>query len=143
METLVSFKVAKLAKKKGFDVPVNHFYTVEKKIASRVFDDSENWNNIPVVHFLDHNPVGAQLYTLPISSPSQAVLQKWIREKLNVSIKVDDFYTNSRVRYDYSLCKLGAQEDNPRGIFVTYEEALEKALYEAMKFDPEAQEDLD
>ena len=68
-----------------------------------------------------------------IHAPTQSLLQKWLREVHEISIKIDDFYTNSRVRFDYNVCELGSQEDNPVGIFETYEEALEIGLYQALK----------
>ena len=68
-----------------------------------------------------------------VLAPTQSLLQKWLREVHKISIKIDDYYTNSRVRFDYNICELGSQEDNPVGIFETYEEALETGLYQALK----------
>lgn len=60
-------------------------------------------------------------------------VQKWLRNEHNISIIIDDFTSNSKIRFDYSISKLGSQDDNPTGIFETYEEAHEKALSQALK----------
>ena len=114
-EKLISFETAKLAKEKGF-----HISSRGEGMGKRVFINGELVNTI--FSSKDH-----------IHAPTQSLLQKWLREVHNVSIKIDDFYTYSGVRFDYNICKLGSQEDNPVGIFETYEEALEIGLQEALK----------
>ena len=114
-EKLISFETAKLAKEKGF-----HISSRGEGMGKRVFINGELVNTI--FSSKDH-----------IHAPTQSLLQKWLREVHNVSIKIDDYYTNSRVRFDYNICELGSQEDNPVGVFETYEEALEIGLQEALK----------
>ena len=114
-EKLISFETAKLAKEKGF-----HISSRGEGMGKRVFINGELVNTI--FSSKDH-----------IHAPTQSLLQKWLREVHNVSIKIDDYYTNSRVRFDYNICELGSQEDNPVGVFETYEEALEIGLYQALK----------
>ena len=114
-EKLISFETAKLAKEKGF-----HISSRGEGMGKRVFINGELVNTI--FSSKDH-----------IHAPTQSLLQKWLREVHEISIKVDDYYTNSRVRFDYNVCQLGSQEDNPVGIFETYEEALEIGLYQALK----------
>ena len=63
-----------------------------------------------------------------ILAPTQSLLQKWLREYHDLSIKIDDFITDSKIRYDYSISVLGSQTDNPTGLFESYEEALEEGL---------------
>ena len=113
-EKLISFETAKLAKEKGF-----HISSRGEGMGKRIFINGELVNTI--FSSKDH-----------IHAPTQSLLQKWLREVHNVSIKIDDYYTNSRVRFDYNVCELGSQEDNPVGIFETYEEALETGLYQAL-----------
>ena len=113
-EKLISFETAKLAKEKGF-----HISSRGEGMGKRVFINGELVNTI--FSSKDH-----------IHAPTQSLLQKWLREVHNVSIKIDDYYTNSRVRFDYNICELGSQEDNPVGIFETYEEALDAGLYQAL-----------
>ena len=114
-EKLISFETAILAKEKGF-----HISSRGEGMGKRVFINGELVNTIfsSKVH---------------IHAPTQSLLQKWLREVHNVSIKIDDYYTNSGLRFDYNVCELGSQEDNPVGIFETYEEALEIGLQEALK----------
>ena len=114
-EKLISFETAKLAKEKGF-----HISSRGEGMGKRVFINGELVNTI--FSSKDH-----------IHAPTQSLLQKWLREVHNVSIKIDDYYTNSRVRFDYNISELGSQEDNPVGVFETYEEALEIGLQEALK----------
>ncbi len=104
-EQLISFETIKLAKKKGIDFRDNIF----KKVTIN--------NKAGTYH----------------AYVTQSLLQKWLREVHNISIKIDDFHSNSKLRFDYSISILGSQEDNPQGIFETYEEALEEALQEALK----------
>ena len=113
-EKLISFETAKLAKEKGF-----HISSRGEGMGKRVFINGELVNTI--FSSKDH-----------IHAPTQSLLQKWLREVHEISIKIDDYYTNSRVRFDYNVCELGSQEDNPVGIFETYEEALETGLYQAL-----------
>jgi hypothetical protein len=119
-ETIVNFDLAKIARLKGFKEYSSHLYD-EKGILginfhseARTYKNSkeDNWNT---------------------AAPTLSLLQKWLREEHEISIKIDDFYTNSRIRFDYNICKLGSQEDNPQGVFETYELALEEALFEALK----------
>ena len=114
-EKLISFETAILAKEKGF-----HISSRGEGMGKRVFINGELVNAI----FSSKNHIHA---------PTQSLLQKWLREVHEISIKIDDYYTNSRVRFDYNVCELGSQEDNPVGIFETYEEALEAGLQEALK----------
>ena len=114
-EKLISFETAKLAKEKGF-----HISSRGEGMGIRVFINGELVNTI--FSSKDH-----------IHAPTQSLLQKWLREVHEISVKIDDYYTNSRVRFDYNVCELGSQEDNPVGIFETYEEALETGLQEALK----------
>lgn len=116
-ETLISFKVAKLAKEKGFDWETQ-----------KVYDADETNIKNPTIYIYGEDLSGDdELY-----APTQSLLQKWIREVHNISIKIDDFYTESKLRFDCNVCKLGSQEDNPKGCYSNYEEALEEGLYEAL-----------
>ena len=114
-EKLISFETAILAKETGFNISSRG-----EGMGKRIFINGELVNTI--FSSKDH-----------IHAPTQSLLQKWLREVHEISIKIDDYYTNSRVRFDYNVCELGSQEDNPVGIFETYEEALEIGLQEALK----------
>lgn len=116
MEEIITFETAKLAKEKGFN-SCNKLgsYNKEGNYMYEIVTDSET----------------IAAYGL-LPSPTQSLLQKWLREVHSLSVKIDDYITNSRVRYDYSVSDLGSQEDNPTGVFETYEEALEQGLQEAL-----------
>lgn len=117
-EKLIEFSTAKLAKEKGF-----HLNTPKAYIYRYQEHQSKDY-----VANLTNNPLHCD-----ICAPTQSLLQKWIREVHNISIKIDDFYTNGKLRFDFSVSELGSQDDNPKGIFEDYEEALEMALFEALK----------
>lgn len=123
-EKLISFETAKLAKEKGFELNSICYYQLysEGQLRYKLFtEDDENGG------YVDEDSLNR------IAVVTQTLLQKWLREVHEISIKIDDYYTNSGVRFDYNVCELGSQEDNPVGIFETYEEALEIGLQEALK----------
>ena len=123
-EKLISFKTAKLAKEKGFELNSICYYQLysEGQLRYKLFtEDDENGG------YVDEDSLNR------IAVVTQTLLQKWLREVHEISIKIDDYYINSRVRFDYNVCQLGSQEDNPVGIFENYEEALEIGLQEALK----------
>ncbi len=116
-DTIISFETAKSANLKGFDPNVK-------------LKKNSHYNSNTEV--LDNLVVQGSMVNYHYYAATQSLLKKWLREEYKISIKIDDFYTDSRIRYDYNVCKLGSQDDNPEGIFVTYEEALEKALQKAL-----------
>lgn len=130
-EELIKFSTAKLAKEKGFNIPTIQYYTPEGYSTEGVDYMTEryaksNWNN-------GFGSYPTRPEEVECSAPTQYLLQKWLREKHQISIKIDDFYTDSKLRYDFNVCELGSQNDNPQGIFITYEKALEAGLKKALK----------
>ena len=133
-EKLISFETAILAKEKGFKNACDRF--VNKDNEYIFMPDLLYPNNSEFSHNSEEDPEVVEwkeLMKTLVLAPTQSLLQKWLREVHEISIKIDDYYTNSRVRFDYNVCELGSQEDNPVGIFETYEEALEIGLQEALK----------
>ena len=133
-EKLISFETAILAKEKGFKNACDRF--VNKDNEYIFMPDLLYPNNSEFSHNSEEDPEVVEwkeLMKTLVLAPTQSLLQKWLREVHKISIKIDDYYTNSRVRFDYNVCELGSQEDNPVGIFETYEEALETGLQEALK----------
>lgn len=119
-EELILSQTAKLAKEKGFNERVQSYYHPHYGLYSeekRCFDtyNDGSWSE--------------GYY----SAPTQSLLQRWLREVNDISIKVDDYYYNSKVRYDVNVSKLSSQEDNTKGVYDTYEQALEAGLLEALK----------
>lgn len=128
IENLITFDTAKLAKEKGFDIPIQHtvnninqlydIYNEEININSSVVD---NWNKFDSV----------------ISAPTQSLLQKWLREKHNISVLIEHGRLENEsfgyfprvfteINKSSKMFKVFAYSNN-------YEEALEKGLQEALK----------
>ena len=118
-EDYVSFKVAKLLKEKGFDVPTHTFYNPKKS------------------HLLKFDPclinrnAGVQ-----VSAPTHQMVMKWLREVHKIIITIDfDKYEltsdNKKVGYGWNIQKI----ENPTEYFKisimvydTYEETCEEAI---------------
>ena len=103
-EELITFETAKLAKEKGFDIEVlnhyNHEYSYDK---AEIFqDDVKN----------------SELESYEYSAPTQALLQKWLREVHEINV----IRVNFEIKSDIDMCT-----------HKTYEQALEKGLIEALK----------
>lgn len=123
-DTLISFETAKLAKEKGFDLGVAYFFDEETKELDHDLKeiskgwDCRNFNNMEGF----------------ISTPTQALLQKWLREKFNIDLHISSWdtgtwhYTIKKVHGD--IYSLGYTN---RGSFDSYEEALEIGLQSALK----------
>lgn len=119
-ESIISYDTAKLANEKGYPI-YNNFA-------------KSNFYNRRTKSLIYFGRTGNQTKQHLYGAPTQSLLQKWLREVKKLSIKVDDFYTDADIRFDFSISVLGSQDDNPQGIFNTYEEALEAGLVEALNF---------
>lgn len=132
----VSKKVAKLAKEKGFNLPVFYFYE-EGKIHPYEYNlpckvDVVRIHQIKGENF---NSKSHSLYCETISVPTQDDLRKWLREKHNINISIDSTRQCHNlykiVKYDKNLDEeLDYDFDNT---FKKYEDCLEFALYESLK----------
>lgn len=128
-DKLISFETAKLAKEKGFNIPVRYaFYTEKDKRDLRT--RTQDWNN----HFVWVGSSWGGHNTNPFySRPTQSLLQKWLREvhKVNVSIS---FYDDGKNKY--WTCHI--HKDSSQQAYVcgedVYEDALEKGLFEGLKY---------
>lgn len=121
-ETFTSFRTAKLAKEKGFNIPISTFFNNEKtpRVTTACAyrsdrDDISNWNN------------GAGSYpTLArdvlCSAPTLSLLQKWLREAKGVNINPPYYFSNK----GYACIIFYASKQI---FFKTYDEALENELY--------------
>ena len=114
MEELITLETAKLAKSKGFDWKVKHYFTL--LYTGNGFGNGYNYNAEPN----------------QASRPTQAVLQRWLREVHQIHIVVDHY---KKGNYSARLADAG---DNSLSIelfgevFETYELALEAALKESL-----------
>jgi len=113
-EQLISLKTAKLAKEKGFYIPwlKNHFNISENKQHGMEVEGGE------LYEYTDNNHVGLS---------AQSLLQKWLREKYNLHILVKPWTGDIKVTIN------GITQHQSVKPFNSYEEALEKALYEGLK----------
>ena len=133
-EQLVSFKVAKLAKEKGFDLKCKNYYEYE------MLEESENrfvenWNNDKEsskrLTFCEDEPEVHICY----SAPTQSLLQRWLREKHNILVEPSWEGTHEIYSINYRIIILGNTiYKDFRGCFdgQSYEQALEVGLYEAL-----------
>lgn len=115
-EKLVTFKTAKLAAEKGFDIQTSFNYSVRDEILSDGY-------------FLGDF----------FAAPTQSLLQKWLREVHYIYVEIR-FFSNQKAAPLYygvikSLNSKNMGDYLMRGFesFSTYEEALEFTLYEALK----------
>ncbi len=116
-EQLISYKTAKLAKEKKFDLNCHYAQFVEDE--EPIYNESaHNWN----------------LYEEGYSVPTQSSLQKWLREVHKLSVEVFSDETHWEVIVEklpsYSAYDSEYSSDDK---FNTYEEALEEGLKQALK----------
>jgi len=86
-EQLISFKTAKLAKDKGFNIEVfNWFYLKENRFIDQL---PIEWKSSEKLNFnLDFN----NKLENQVSRPTQSLLQKWLREKHNIHVNPDIYH---------------------------------------------------
>ena len=131
---LVGLETAKLAKEVGFDGEVHYFY--------RYIDEEVGFIEGYYPYRTDYN-TEKDFKSDYISKPYQPELQKWIRDKHKISIKIDDFITEGRLAFDYELIDLGSQEPfEGSGPYDSYEEALENALLTSLAYIKDLNNDI-
>jgi len=137
-ETLVSFETAKLAKKKGFNKPSSHLYTIgfnsirEDKIV-RAFANYED--NSKLFQFITLSKSQPHLAL----APTQSLLQKWLREVHNIVITCASMYENEKnenIVYWFWIQGSLNEDENDELSFKTYEEALEAGLQAGLELIP-------
>ena len=121
VDQIIEFETAKTAKKKGFDIPwgvgnsrgVFDAYREDGKLGSCVLSDG--------------------LYD--IQAPTQSLLQKWLREKHNISISVEfKLDKHPILKYFTLVYNIKARHiQHNRELKNTYEEALEVGLKEGLQ----------
>ena len=115
-EQMISFETAKIALEKGFDKGMSGYATDGK-----------------VYYYLDARK------KIEYPSPTQSLLQKWLREKHEIHIVVYPMIVTAcekqgnRYGYAISIREEQLHEDDSDLGYLTYEDALEKGLYEALK----------
>jgi hypothetical protein len=134
-EKLIKLETAKLAKEKGFNWPVGETYS--SKGLTQVYYKSiyEDMNG-------KRHEVTPNVYPNPpyYSAPTQALLQKWIREVHNIHITIDSYHCLGRskpfglsIDYLNESGKWTYADYRDDTDFEIYEDALEKGLVEGLK----------
>jgi hypothetical protein len=151
-DKLITYKTAKLAKEKGFNLKTFMSYDVaigDNKIKlwyngwDKPTARTHDYMNITVKWELhNHN---SSKKSKSCSAPTQSLLQKWLRERHNINVESNwlpniqvyrALYTPMGVK-PKELTKNEVLEHMTKYVswvnFYTYEEALEKGLQEALK----------
>lgn len=139
-ETLITFETAKLAKDKGFNIPVVNFYKKSKKPYTTTGSEYQSerdaisdWNN-------GQGSYPTSPEDVECSAPTQSLLQKWLRELHNIDVFVgrDGIFKKDNyciviyndIKY---ISRLRPLNNDVFSGYSTYEEALEIGLQEALK----------
>ena len=132
-DTLISFKTAKLAKKKGFNKKVLFSYEYSDKksflyCGGVLYNSSKNkygyTENLEYNLYNHNSHKKLKVY----SAPSQSLLQKWLREKHNIEVYIIPWIYNNKTVYDFFVNYEGESR-----AYSTYELALESGLLEGLK----------
>jgi hypothetical protein len=138
-EQYITFKVAQLAKEKGFNILVNNAYDLKGEFG--------NYYDIVNESPFDYEDDHIDYDSLRYSAPTQALLQKWLREVHKIYVDVDIDQTTAP-KFCYMISRfignptdLAAEEwdwqNYPNGVdwglHRTWEDALEEGLFEALK----------
>lgn len=117
-EDFCSYEVAKLLKEKGFDEPIQHFYKFDSKKLYRgtVFTNTQ---------------IGDKFY----NAPTHQMAIKWLREVHKICIVVYPFTHREGGTYTSDICTLTMtmEEGHLRGVWNSYEEAVEATLKYSLK----------
>lgn len=135
-EDLITYKTALLAKEKGFDEITEFWWEIGS-------GDINDGNKTPCLYSSPGNSL--QNSTLmkeykyqdircgEFSAPTQALLQKWLREKHKIHVQPQKFFHNKGFKIGKILISESSYNGPHGGKFDNYEEALEYGLKEALK----------
>lgn len=140
-EQLITLECAKLAKEKGFNIPTLFRYQGNHNAGLEyidLFDEigEEQVSESQFGYVIKGSTHNDDSYLVPrLSAPTQALLQKWIREKHDIQLFVAPIGAEP-IGYVAIVpkCYIGKGEPKNQGVFNTYEEALEAALIQALNF---------
>ena len=149
-EQLIEFETAKLAKEKGFKEPVADYYLeggvlLESFEACDTYSESyyvdktdllENFNDNWKRTLGGGSCIGCSdpKFKESFSAPTQSLLQKWLREEHNVSVIVGHCLKSGHtLEFEVLVYDVNEWSQKDYRMFKTYELALEKGLFEALK----------
>lgn len=121
-EQIISFKTAKLAKKKGYHITPR--YGNEASLYSKSGEH---------VYYTNYGFMGSGLNDGYIPAPTQSLLQKWLREEHGMDLWFGECNPPNRYHVEDIVTKDGIVGGVKKGSS-TYEEALEEGLVAALKF---------
>lgn len=149
-EELVTLETAKLLKEKGFNERTLFAYKNNGDLYQDYNRIESSYNSLPVpnlcknfhtcVNFIPCNKCQIAIHL--ISAPTQSFAQKWLREIKGVYVYVEPVIGK---RWKISFCDFNVPTEesdwmeneinkgNGYKVYVTYEEALEAGLQEALK----------
>lgn len=149
-EQLITLETAKLAKEKGFDWKTHDYfnknkYSTKYKHSIGYIDDywGDNYNYDWNTNGEPFKPFSKDCYSVP----TQSLLQKWLREihKIDIYVKGYGFgyypcHNNvppaNQGNVKYIDRRWNLQNEERFDDLITYEQALEKGLQEALKLIP-------
>lgn len=112
---LITLETAKLAKEKGFDESCKYHFD----------KDGGRFNS-------DWNPTKNSQWNDYITRPTQSLLQRWLREKYGLHIHL--LFIDNVLGYQSIITNtISNIELFKSKLYFPYEQALEEALYEALK----------
>lgn len=122
-EKLITFKTAKLAKEKKFNLEVKASWGSEAGSGKKMFSDNFMLSNRDMQS--DKNG---------FTRPSQTLLQKWLREKHNIDIVIKPMTGDIKGQKNYAadVMIFGNTYYQKLARADSYEDALENGLYEAL-----------
>ena len=125
-ETLVSFKVAELAKKKRFFVECRNYYNSDKKLCEAQYYESDINNETSEESIAD----------ILCTAPTQDLLRKWLLEIHSIHITI---FSKSQESWMYRITTKGQSlEEGLYGEdFYSHDEAREEALLQALNLLPD------
>lgn len=123
-DQIISWETAKLAKEKGFNIPIRQekqVYDLTTGIIDiRVVSNQiKNWNDPKYIDI--------------VSAPTQSLLQRWLREvhQIHIFVYMDEILWDT-FRFNILMDQNMVYNERLK-VFDTYEEALENGLYESLK----------
>lgn len=131
-ETLVSFKVAELAKKKGFNVPCSYYYERSKIL---IYFGGNKYSYTTIDKTLWSN--------MYLSAPTQDLLQKLLREIHRIYvyiIPIHNIEIGGLISDNYQICieDYMGRKLLEKPIYIHgYDETREEALFQALNLLPD------
>jgi len=145
-EQKISFKTAKLAKEVGFDVPCNVVFDLDddnkeinfyEQACTEFIDDcSTGYRDKALSYFKEYylrTDDNGDIYY--VTRPTQSLLQRWLREKWGIHIKVE--YYRDRKVYEAFVSSDSlideASKETKNQVYEKYEQSLEDALIDGLE----------